>query len=301
MTAISLPELTPYQDQPRQAPAGRVAKTGIARLRFAQRGTKTILADMYRKTPLLVQQALYWDEALPGMACVYLISTSGCVLQGDRLHLSVDMAAGTQAHLTTQSATKVHSMDANYASMEQRFELSERSYLEYMPGVTIPHRNSRYVTQTDIVIDPTATMLMSEIVMPGRKHHAGGEAFCYDLFSALVRVTRPDGARLFTEKILIEPAVMPVRSVGVMGKYDVFANVIALTPSECAREILAQTEPGVVDGVYSGASVLPNDAGLIFKVIGSESGPVKRSVRHFWSTVRATVLGAALHPEPRWG
>ncbi|MFF9214779.1 hypothetical protein ACF1CF_40980, partial [Streptomyces sp. NPDC014791] len=77
----TIPELDQYQDQPKQAPAGKVGKTGVLEMRFVDRGDKTILRDMYRKTPLLVQQALYWDEALPTMPCVYMISTSGSVLQ----------------------------------------------------------------------------------------------------------------------------------------------------------------------------------------------------------------------------
>lgn len=99
-------------------------------MRFVDRGDKTILRDMYRKTPLLVQQALYWDEALPTMPCVYMISTSGSVLQGDRLFLTIEMEPGSLAHVTTQSATKVHRMDANHASQLQKVVLAENSYLD---------------------------------------------------------------------------------------------------------------------------------------------------------------------------
>lgn len=77
-------------------------------------------------------------ERLPGMPCVYMISTSGCVLQGDRLYVDIAMGPGSMAHVTTQSATKVHEMDANFASQVQTVTLAEHSYLELMPGMTIP-------------------------------------------------------------------------------------------------------------------------------------------------------------------
>ena len=256
----TIPELDQYQDQPKQAPAGKVGKTGVLEMRFVDRGDKTILRDMYRKTPLLVQQALYWDEALPTMPCVYMISTSGSVLQGDRLFLTIEMEPGSLAHVTTQSATKVHRMDANHASQLQKVVLAENSYLELMPGVTIPHRNARYYARTDITVDPTATLLFSEIVMSGRKYHDGGEMFVYDLYSTMIKAERPDGKNLFTEKLVIEPARFPVRYGGIMGDHDVFGNVILLTPKEHADAILEEVVPGRDGKVVSGASRLPNDA-----------------------------------------
>ncbi|MCJ0904417.1 urease accessory protein UreD [Rhodococcus sp. ARC_M6] len=301
----TIPELDQYQDQPKQAPAGKVGKTGVLEMRFVDRGDKTILRDMYRKTPMLVQQALYWDEALPTMPCVYMISTSGSVLQGDRLFLTIEMEPGSLAHVTTQSATKVHRMDANHASQLQKVVLAENSYLELMPGVTIPHRNTRYYARTEVTIDPSATLLFSEIVMPGRKYHnsaeSEGELFVYDLFSTLITASRPDGKSLFTEKLVIQPKRFPVRHNGIMGRYDVFGNVILLTPKEHADEILEQVVAGPDGKVISGASRLPNDAGLIFKVLGPESEPVKAKVREFWAQVRKSVRGTTIPPVPLWG
>jgi urease accessory protein len=49
--------------------------------------------------------------------------------------------------------------------------------------------------------------------------------------------------------------------------------------------------------VACGACRLPNDAGLIFKVVGRESAQVKTKVREFWGLVRKEVTGADL-PQP---
>src|SRR5580700_7656340 len=98
---------------------------GVLSLRFERRGDRSVLADLYRQAPLLVQQALYWDEHLPGLPCVYVITTSGCVLQGDRLDVSVTVGPGAMAHVTTQSATKIHRMDTNFATASQRLALAD--------------------------------------------------------------------------------------------------------------------------------------------------------------------------------
>ncbi|SQC15081.1 urease accessory protein UreD [Klebsiella pneumoniae] len=108
------PELAKYQQEPPQMASGAVGKHGYLRLRFADRGAKSTLHEMERKVPLLVQKALYWDEEMPFLPCVPMISTSGCVLQGDRLTVEIEVDAGACAHITTQSATKIHSMDNNF-------------------------------------------------------------------------------------------------------------------------------------------------------------------------------------------
>jgi urease accessory protein len=66
-----------------------------------------------------------WDEHLPGLPCVYVITTSGCLLQGDRLDVSITVGADAMAHVTTQSATKIHQMDAGVAAQSQHVALGE--------------------------------------------------------------------------------------------------------------------------------------------------------------------------------
>ena len=107
----------------------------------------------------MAQRALYPDPDLPDLAWLFVITTTGCVLQGDRLALEVTLAPGARAHVTTQSATKIHSMDANYAVQTQSFALADDAYLEFLPEPLIPHRQSRFLSDTRISIAPTATFL----------------------------------------------------------------------------------------------------------------------------------------------
>ena len=204
--------------EPKQLPSGALGKDAFLKLGFERRGSRTALITLHRRAPLLVQQALYWDDAMPDLPCVHIISTSGGILQGDRYAMEISLADGAQAHLTTQAATKIHEMDANYAAQTQDIVLGEGSYLEYLPHPVIPHRHSRFITQTRIVIAAGAALLYSEILMPGRKYFGAGELFAYDLFSSAVCAERPDGASLFTEKFIIKPYSADVRQNGVMGQ-----------------------------------------------------------------------------------
>jgi urease accessory protein len=286
-------ELGAYQDEPPQLPSGSFGKNAFLRLGFVPGPYKSLLRTLHRRAPLIVQQALYWDEEMPGLPCVSIISNAGGILQGDRNVIEIDMAAGAAAHVTTQSATRIHEMDANYASQTQRLTLEADSYLEYIPRPIIPARNARYIQATRIVVDPTATLIYSDIMMPGRKYYRDGEIFAYKLFSSTISAERPDGTALFTEKFVLEPEQDNLARLGSMGGFHVFGNVIVLMPKEKADALFELVQPAfdTENELAWGASRLPHDAGLIFKVLGMESAPVMAKVREFWSDARQIVTG----------
>lgn len=286
-------ELGAYQDEPPQLPSGSFGKNAMLRLGFEPGPHRSLLRTLHRRAPLIVQQALYWDEEMPGLPCVSIISNAGGILQGDRNIIEIDMAAGSQAHVTTQSATRIHEMDANYASQTQELTLAAGSYLEYIARPIIPAKNSRFIQATKVSVDPTATLIYSEILMPGRKHYGDGEIFQYKLFSSTVEAARPDGTALFTEKFVIEPNINELSRMGVMGDFHVFGNVIVLTPKENADALFDRVTPAfdAENEIAYGASRLPNDAGIIFKVLSMESAPAMAKIREFWSEAREIAAG----------
>lgn len=296
------PELAPYHDEPAQMPSAAPGKVGELRLRFARWDGRTVLADLYRQTPLLAQRALYWDEAMPDMACVFILTTSGGVLQGDRLRVDLMLDPGAQAHVTTQSATKVQEMDANYASLVQDIRLADGAYLEYLPEPVIPYRHSRFITHTRIALPESATVLYAEIHLPGRKYHRDGEIFQYDLFSSTVRAVRPDGRDLFVEKFIIDPPRIAVDRCGVMGPFHVFATVVLLTAPDHAERVFERTRPVWDEAapLAAGVNRLPNDAGLMYKVLGMETEPVRTKVREFCADARREVVDKATPPTFSW-
>lgn len=296
------PELALYQDEPRQMRSGAVGKSGYLRLGFEQRGKRSVLADMERRVPSLVQKALYWDEQMPELPCVTMISTTGCVLQGDRLATDVTVGPGACGHVTTQSATKVHSMNANYGVQIQHFWVEEGGYLEFMPDPLIPHRNARFITHTRIQVHPTATAIYCEMLMSGRKFHHADERFGFDLFSSRVAAENLEGRELFVEKYILRPKTDSLDAIGVMQTFDLFANVILLTPKAHHARIIERI-PALFDraaGQASGVSRLPNDCGLIFKALGNDSGEVKAQIRAFWKVAREEVRGVTLAPPFLW-
>ena len=120
------PELAPYRDEPIQFKSGGVGKNGFLRLKM-RRDTdgRTIMVDMERRTPFIILKARCWDEAMPNMRCLYTITTGGGVLQGDRYAVDLLIEEGAEAHISTQTATKIQAMDANYAVQTQTIKVED--------------------------------------------------------------------------------------------------------------------------------------------------------------------------------
>ena len=296
-------ELRGFKAEPAQMRAAAPGKVGELRLGFSLRDGRSVLHDLYRVAPLLVQQALYWDEAMPELPICSIISVGGGILQGDRYTIDITVDEGACAHVTSQSANRVHQMDANYASQHQTVTVKSGSYLEYLPDFTILYRDSRFISQTDIVIAEDATLLYGEMVLAGRKHHRVDERFGLDLLSLAVAVRRPGGRKLFAEKILIERGDPTIDYPGVMQGYDAFANIMCLTPPAVAGRIKDRFETnfsGEAPRAISGVCRLPNDAGLMLRAVGVETYDVRKEVRRFWRIVREEARGRTLPEEFLW-
>ncbi len=288
-------ELAPFQDQPAQMRAAANGKVGELRLCFSLRNGRSILSDMYRRAPLMVQRALYWDEFMPEMPICSILSVGGGILQGDRYTIDIKAEKNSFGYVHTQSANRIQAMNANYASQHQILEVEEGAYLEYLPDINIPYKNARFISQTDIKVHPTATLIYSESWISGRKHH-NDERFEFDLLSLSTTVTDDQDTVLFKEKLLIEPEKMPIRYASMMGKYDVFSNVIVITPKETADRIVARVSERFEEfgDVAWGVSRLPDNKGLMFRAVGVESYHVQDKIFDFWNVVRQEVIGKSV-------
>lgn len=291
-------EMQPYLKEPEAMYVGAPGKHGYLKLVFELDSTgKSILREIDRRVPLIAQQELYFDEEMPEMPCLYILSSGGPNVDGDRYQQDITVRKDAFAWISTGAATKLAVMKYNYSGMVQNIVAEENAYLEFMPEPVYPCRHTRFICDTRLNVHPTATVFYSEIYMGGRKYYKEGELFEYDILSVCSHGERPDGEALFREKFVIDPQVIHPRQLGVMGHYDVFANVIVMTPKEKADKIYEATEAFIdrKNNIAVGITHLPNDAGLLFKVLGMEPGPVKEIVRDFCSTVRMVVKG---HPVP---
>ncbi len=296
-------ELAPYLADPTAMPAGAAGKCGAIVAEFLLDGRgRSVISRLERHAPLIAQQELYFDEAMPEMPCLYILSSGGPNVEGDRYSQHFTVRRDACAHVTTGAATKLAEMRHNHSRMIQSFSLEDGAYMEYLPEPTIPCRHARYISHTTLRIAATATMLYSEIYTCGRRHMIRAERFSYDMLSLSLCVERPDGTPLFDEKQLVRPALLWPDCAAAMNGYDNFATVVMVAPEHHWRAVFGRCEVGIDRGrgVARGISVLPNNCGVLLRILTRDTTTAKRAVREFASEVRREVKGRPLNDDFPW-
>lgn len=295
-------ELRPYMQEPPAMSAGAIGKNGGVELVFTlnNENGKSYLSQWSRRVPLIVQQELYFDELMPQMPCVYILSSGGPNVDGDRYTIDLKLRQGAFAHISTGAATKIAEMRYNHASNHQSIVLDEESYLEYIPLPIIPCKNSRYLCDTKITIAPSATLFYSEIFCAGREFYGDGEVFKYDLLSISTCATTPSEKLLFREKMVIEPQKHSCCTIGRMGHFKHFADITILTPEKNINPIIEKHPPYLSERGAIGVNYLSNKCGINIKILSNSVEELKKEVRTICSTVRMIVKGYELPKEFPW-
>lgn len=280
-----------FAQDPVQMRAGAPGKVGVMELVFERRDEETRLVHSYTTGQQTVRRALHIDPELPGMAVGIVQTITSGVVQGDRMRADVVARANSQALVTTQSATKILSMDTNYATQRINISVEPGAYLEYLPGMLIPHAHSRFYQESEITVANDATLVFCEVVSPGRV--ARGEVFEYDVLMTSVEARNSDGELRLLDNIVLTPGeARPTRS-GLLGGRDYFASFYVLTQATDAAR-LATVLGACAEGtsrVDGGASRLPHDDGVVLRVVGDRWQDVETAIYRAWKATRSELLG----------
>ena len=283
-----------YDKKIEQLDVGKSGKVGLLRLKLEENSdkNKTIITDQYSQVPLYTQKALYYDENLPNMAHLFIMSPSGGILQGDRYRMDISLANNAVSHITTQGATRIYKMNSNYATQLININVGKNCYLEFIPDQIIPFRNSRYYQKVSLNVDPSATLIYSEIIVPGRV--AMGELFSYDLCYLKTIGQNTEKKIKFIDNCMLKPKNQNMNTLGMFGNHTVLASVYILTKNESAL-ILNKKINSIIknnDEVSGGATILPNNSGLLVRLMCNSSEIIKTEIYDIVRIVRKEILDA---------
>ena len=275
----------------------KTGKVGILHLKFEKDSLSgnTIIKEQYSHVPLLAQRAMYLEESLPAMAYVYIVSPSGGILQGDRYQIDIKLGNNTYAHVTTQGATRIYKMEKNYASQIINIEVKEGGYFEYIPDQIIPFRNSRFYQEVILYIHDSATIIYSEVIVPGRV--ASGEAFQYDICYVKTIGKNHLGRTRFIDTVNLEPR-KNLRVNGILGNFLVLGTIYVVTKeayvTDLQYEIAAKMRILHSRAMVScGSSILPGRQGIIIRILGNSAEDVKKMIFKVIIIVRKQIVGAS--------
>ena len=256
---------------------------------------KTVIKEQYCRVPLFIQRAIYLEDTLPAMAYIYIISPSGGILQGDRYRTDITIGKNALAHVTTQGATRIYKMENNYGTQMVNIKVDEGGYLEYIPDQIIPFRNSRFYQDVELIVHEKATIIYSEIIVPGRV--ASGEKFQYDICYIKTIAKNQSGKSRFMDIVKLDPKKEDLTAGGILGNYEVLGTIYIVTREQYLKELLNEINEKIkkfeIKGRLSGGtSFLPARQGIIVRLLGKTAGDIKNLIFEVVRIARDQIIGA---------
>jgi len=285
-----------------QAEAFGLGKNGVFEATLAREpGGETRLLGEVTKVPYHLTGTLDVDPA-EGLTTLCLQEPTGGVAQGDRHSIDVRARGRARAHVTTQSATKVHSMKANYAHLSATFEAGPDAYLEYLPGPTILNEDARCLQTLSVDLADSAVVVVSDILVPGGLSEH--DPFGFDHYRSSLEA-RCDGDLVCVDTVDLQPTSGRPDDPATLGGYSVLGTLYAFAPGHDGTALADAVHQRVTDfddgagDVAAGVSELADGAGISTRVLGHRSSEVVDGVERAWAAIREETLGTAI-PKNRW-
>ena len=247
--------------------------------------SKTYIKSLLSKAPFLIQKAMYPDLEHPHFAHIYIMSSSGGILQGDEQKVDITMGKNAIARITTQSATKIYKMEGGYASQFINIHSQEGSYLEFIPHQIIPFKSSRFYQEVNLEVEENAILIYSEIISAGRI--ASGEKFDFDLCFLRTSAHR-DGQTLFTDVMNLSHKDK-TNLESIFGEKNIFSTVYMIGCSIQIEKIVNEINLATENtSLLASCSTLPHDSGIIVRMLGNSVSEIMNLTESLTSILRDT-------------
>ncbi len=245
--------------------------------------SKTYIKSLLSKAPFLIQKAMYPDSEHPHFAHIYIMSSAGGILQGDKQKIDITMGRNSIARITTQSATKIYKMEDGYASQFINIHSQEGSYLEFVPHQIIPFKSSRFYQEVNLEVEENAILIYSEIVSAGRI--ASGEKFDFDLCFLRTSAHR-NGKILFTDVMNLSHK-NKTNLESIFGEKNIFSTVYMVGCSIQIEKIVNEINLATENtSLLASCSTLPRDSGIIVRMLGNSVSEIMNLTESLTSILR---------------
>lgn len=267
---------------------------GRLEVRFESRAGKTLLRTLCQRAPLKVLRAFYPEGE--SIAHLYILNSTGGILQGDRMDIKVHLAAYAQAVVLMPAATKIHPCPSGDARQWLQFRLDAGAVLEYFPEPLLPFEGAVFFQENDIFLAEDAVLFWGDILGPGRL--AKGESFAYRLFDNRMKIHDAKGL-IALESFQVAPAIAAVNGFAVMAGYSHLGSLYVICPEDKRDELLKAFRSIEKNAVYWGASLLSR-RGLVLRALAHETPLLQELFVKCWRIFRQVVFARSLPPIRRY-
>lgn len=246
---------------------------GTLSLDIDRREGRSIAVRQFHDGALRILRPHYLDES--GQVCYVVINPGGAYLGGDKYLIEVSLADGADLLLTTQSATKIYRTPNDRAEQRMHLSLGARARLELLPDPLIAYREASYGQVTVVDMDPTASLVMAEVVTPGWS--PDGKMFRYDEIRMRNEISI-GGQLTVLDNVLIRPGSgSPVDSSCNMAHYTHLGSLLvvdARVDAALVDELHALLAPMDPQGQF-GITLL-DGPGLALRALSSSTEPLNK-------------------------
>lgn len=248
----------------------RPAVSGGARLIYkyvSDVGTR--LTEQWVRPPLHLAKAYHED----GWAVSILTSPTAGLLDGDFLKIEATVSAGAKAALISPAACRVHTMVSGHATVEQQYTVESGAVLDVWPAPLILQRGAsiRQSTRLNVAVD--ATVLLCEVISPGRVAH--GEAFEFSEWRSSLRIYR-EGTLLAYENFSCQPEKGDLADWRASYPHGSYASFYFLS-SHPVTELVQKLHDLSTPDATIGASLL-REGGMGVKILAADGIQLRKTI-----------------------
>ena len=254
-------------------------KNNLELILGCDRHGRTSSRHQYTTYPLRLSTPFYLEGENSNRAYHYLINTSPGLLAGDELNLSLQLEANNNLYFTDQAATKVHQMpdiDAK-AVVNYQIKLEQNSSLELIPEPVILYTDSALEQNTIIKLHPTASLFISEIILPGRL--AKNEYYDFKYYFNRLKITDLSGKPLFIDATLHKGKDNQFKHSELFATFPIIGSAIAILPNTNLSLLITQLnnlDLAQADNLETAITTLPNNQGILIRALSDKTPRIKQ-------------------------
>lgn len=233
---------------------------GVLKLAIAQRSGKNVARSQFHEGALRILRPHYLDGD-SGHLTYTVVNPGGAYFGADSYLLDIELDDAAALTLTTQSATKVYRTPQGPAVQEMNIRLGRAAYFEYVPDQLIVYREGEYRQKTDVLMDASSTLVLSEVVTPGWSPE--GTLFAYEGLSMRTEIRVTDGEktrRLALDYLRVKPSEeSDISGVGVMEGFS-HTGQLFIANAHITDELIETVHSYIAESeTCSGLSVVGTD------------------------------------------
>lgn len=273
-----------------------MTRNGVLELEFRRDAQRTYIHRQFASYPFHVCRPHYLTDDPPGLATLYTQSLAGGIFEKDRLIMAMHCGPGSMVHCTSQASTIVYSMSDGAASHRVEIDIENDAFVEYMPDPLILFPGADFSSSVATSIAPSGEFILCDSILS--HDPLGKNGVFHQLRSELVIRDEAD-VLLACDRFKVSGTSFFSESPGISGRYSAFASVFFISRSR-PKEAMIDAIRSALDqlpGIYGGVSQMPNQCGVVTRILASNAHSMRSGINAVWSSIRCLRFGTV--PRPR--